>query len=568
MHHNISLITTIAAALGFGLIFGMLAVRLKLPALVGYLAAGIVIGPATPGFVADMALASQLAEIGVMLLMFGVGLHFSLKDLLEVRGIALPGAVLQIAVATAMGIGLAHLWGWSLGAGLVFGLALSVASTVVLLRALEDRGILDSFNGRVAVGWLVVEDLVTVLVLVLLPAISGSLGGTGAANEGGLLKALMLTLGQVAAFLAFMMLIGRKLFPWFLWRVACTGSRELFTLAVIATAVGIAYGSSELFGVSFALGAFFAGMVLRESELSHRAAHESLPLRDAFSVLFFVSVGMLLDPMVLVNSPWKVAAVVAVIMFGKSLAAFLLVIALRYPLNTAITVSASLAQIGEFSFILAALGLSLGLLPVEGQSLILAGAIISIALNPLLFKAIAPLQRWLRSKSHLARKLERSDDPLAQLPMTVEHEKLSGQVVLVGYGRVGRKIADALLERGVHFVVAEQNRELVEELRKRDIPAVAGNAGEPAVLIQAHIARASMLVIATPDTFQVRSMIETARALNPGIQTVIRSHNEEEAELLREETSGKIFLGEQELASSMARHVLESLEALPKTSHD
>ncbi|MGZ8317894.1 MAG: cation:proton antiporter domain-containing protein, partial [Telluria sp.] len=455
MHHNISLITTIAAALGFGLIFGMLAVRLKLPALVGYLAAGIVIGPATPGFVADMALASQLAEIGVMLLMFGVGLHFSLKDLLEVRGIALPGAVLQIAVATAMGIGLAHLWGWSLGAGLVFGLALSVASTVVLLRALEDRGILDSFNGRVAVGWLVVEDLVTVLVLVLLPAISGSLGGTGAANEGGLLKALMLTLGQVAAFLAFMMLIGRKLFPWFLWRVACTGSRELFTLAVIATAVGIAYGSSELFGVSFALGAFFAGMVLRESELSHRAAHESLPLRDAFSVLFFVSVGMLLDPMVLVESPGRVAAVVAVIMFGKSLAAFLLVIALRYPLNTAITVSASLAQIGEFSFILAALGLSLGLLPVEGQSLILAGAIISIALNPLLFKAIAPLQRWLRSKSHLARKLERSDDPLAQLPMTVEHEKLSGQVVLVGYGRVGRKIADALLERGVHFVVAE-----------------------------------------------------------------------------------------------------------------
>ena len=559
MHHNISLISTIAAALGFGLIFGMIAVRLKLPALVGYLAAGILIGPATPGFVADVALASQLAEIGVMLLMFGVGLHFSLKDLLEVRAVALPGAVLQIAVATAMGVGLSHLWGWSLGAGLVFGLALSVASTVVLLRALEDKGLLDSFNGRIAVGWLVVEDLVTVLMLVMLPAIAGALGGTGGAAEGGLLKALLLTLGQVGAFIAFMMLIGRKLFPWFLWKVAATGSRELFTLAVIATAVGIAFGSSELFGVSFALGAFFAGMVLRESELSHRAAHESLPLRDAFSVLFFVSVGMLLDPMVLVESPGRVAAVVAVIMFGKSIAAFLLVLALRYPLNTALTVSASLAQIGEFSFILAALGMSLGLLPVEGQNLILAGAIISIALNPLLFKTIEPVQDWIRSRSDLARKLERSPDPLAELPMTVAHEKLSGQVVLVGYGRVGRRIADVLNARGVHFVVAEQNRELVDQLRKRDIPAVAGNAGEPAVLIQAHIARAGMLVIATPDTFHVRAMVETARALNPGIKVVIRSHSDEEAHLLREETSGKVFLGEHELAASMARHVLDNL---------
>ena len=560
MPHNITLITTIAAALGFGLIFGMIAVRFKLPALVGYLAAGIVIGPATPGFVADIELAGQLAEIGVMLLMFGVGLHFSLKDLLEVKKIALPGAILQIAAATAMGIGLASMWGWSLGAGLVFGLALSVASTVVLLRALEDRGILDSINGRIAVGWLVVEDLVTVLMLVLLPAIAGSLGGTAApGGDANFWTALAITLGQVAAFIAFMMLIGRKLFPWFLWRVAATGSRELFTLAVVATAVGIAYGSSELFGVSFALGAFFAGMVLRESELSHRAAQESLPLRDAFSVLFFVSVGMLFDPMVLVECPGRVALVVAVIMFGKSLAAFLLVIALRYPLNTALTVSASLAQIGEFSFILAALGMSLGLLPAEGQSLILAGAIISIALNPLIFKAIAPLQRWLRSKSHLSRKLERSTDPLAELPTTVEQHKLSGQVVLVGYGRVGRKIAEELEANGVHYVVAEQNRELVDQLRKRNIPAVAGNAGEPAVMIQAHIARAGTLVIATPDTFHVRAMCETARALNPDIRIVIRTHNEEEAQLLREETSGKVFLGEDELAASMARHVLEGL---------
>jgi CPA2 family monovalent cation:H+ antiporter-2 len=557
MQHDISLITTIAAALGLGLLFGMLAVRLRLPALVGYLAAGVLIGPATPGFVADVHLASQLAEIGVMLLMFGVGLHFSLDDLLEVKGIALPGAVLQITVATLLGIGLTHLWGWDLGAGLVFGLALSVASTVVLLRALEDRGELDSFNGRIAVGWLVVEDLVTVLVLVLLPALAGPLGGKG--EGGSLWYSLGKTLLQVGAFIAFMLLVGRKLFPWFLWRVAKTGSRELFTLSVIAAAVGIAYGSSHLFGVSFALGAFFAGMVLRESELSHRAAEETLPLRDAFSVLFFVSVGMLFDPRVLVDSPLEVLGVVAIILVGKSLAAFFLVLALRYPLNTAITVSASLAQIGEFSFILAALGISLGLLPEMGQNLILAGAIISIALNPLMFKLVGPLQNWVLAKSDHARKMARSPDPLAELPTTVTHERLTGQVVLVGYGRVGKRIAQELDREGIHYVVAEQNRDIVEDLRRRDQPAVAGNAAEPAVLIQAHIARASMLVIATPDTFHVRAMVETAKALNPGIRCVVRTHNEEEARLLREETGGTVLVGEHELARSMTRHVLDGL---------
>ena len=560
MHHELSLITTIAAALGFGLIFGMLAVRVKLPALVGYLAAGVFIGPATPGFVADVALASQLAEIGVMLLMFGVGLHFSLKDLLDVRRIALPGALLQIGVATVMGMGLAWWWDWSLGAGIVFGLALSVASTVVLLRALEARGVLDSMNGRIAVGWLVVEDLVMVLVLVMLPAVSGPLGGKGDAGAN-LWPALGMTLLQVGAFIAFMLVVGRKLFPWFLWRVAKTASRELFTLAVIAAAVGIAYASSELFGVSFALGAFFAGMVLRESELSHRAAEESLPLRDAFSVLFFVSVGMLFDPMVLVNNPLHVLGVVLVIVFGKSLAAFVLVLVLRYPLNTALTVSASLAQIGEFSFILAALGMSLGLLPALGQNLILAGAIMSIAVNPLLFTAIEPVQRWLRTQSSLARKLERPADPLAALPMQTPHEKLSGQVVLVGFGRVGRRIADALTARGVHFVLAEQNRELVEAARERGIPAVVGNAAEPVVLIQAHIARAAMLVIATPDTFDVRKMVEIAKALNPSVRCVVRTHNPEEAELLRKETGGRVFVGEEELAGSMTRHVFDTLRS-------
>jgi CPA2 family monovalent cation:H+ antiporter-2 len=568
MPHNISLITTIAAALGFGLVFGYLATRLKLPALVGYLAAGIMLGPATPGFVADAALASQLAEIGVMLMMFGVGLHFSLDDLWAVRRVALPGAVLQIAVATALGMALAHFWGWSVGGGLVFGLALSVASTVVLLRALEERGILDTFNGRIAVGWLVVEDLVTVMVLVLLPALAGSLGGISTDAHGmavppgevDLWGTLAVTLGKVGAFIALMLVVGRKLFPWLLWQVARTGSRELFTLCVIAAAVGIAYGSTHFFGVSFALGAFFAGMVLRESALAHRAAQESLPLRDAFAVLFFVSVGMLFEPSIVTGEPLKLLAVVAIIVFGKSLAAFVLVVLLRYPAKTALMVSASLAQIGEFSFILAALGLSLKMMPAEGQSLILAGAIISIALNPVVFRLTKPIERWLTRDGTVESRFERTADPLAELPMSVPHEHLDGQVVLVGYGRVGRRIAEVLVKHGIPFVVAEQNREIVDQLRKDGIHAVAGNAGEPAVLIQAHIARAGMLVIATPDTFHVRAMIETARLLNPDIKTVVRTHNEEEAELLRSELAGKIFMGEEELAKGMTEFVVANFE--------
>jgi CPA2 family monovalent cation:H+ antiporter-2 len=538
-----------------------------LPALVGYLAAGIIIGPATPGYVADAALAGQLAEIGVMLMMFGVGLHFSIEDLWDVRKVALPGAVLQIAVATALGMALAHFWGWSIGGGLVFGLALSVASTVVLLRALEERGILDTFNGRIAVGWLVVEDLVTVLVLVLLPALAGSLGGQAldahgspASGDVNLWATLAITLGQVGAFIVLMLVVGRKLFPWILWQVARTGSRELFTLCVIAAAVGIAYASTHYFGVSFALGSFFAGMVLRESALAHRAAEESLPLRDAFAVLFFVSVGMLFEPSVLTEQPLKLLAVVLIVVVGKSVAAFLLVLLLRYPAKTALMVSASLAQIGEFSFILAALGISLKLMPEEGQSLILAGAIISIALNPVVFLVTKPLERWLGKNLDLAAKFDRSPDPLAELPMTTPHEHLRGQVVLVGYGRVGRRIAASLKERGIAYVVAEQNREVVDQLRKEGTPAVAGNAGEPAVLIQAHIAHASMLVIATPDTFHVRAMIETARALNPSIKTVVRTHNDAEADLLRSERAGEIFMGEQELAKGMTAYVLDNLE--------
>ncbi len=559
MDHHIPLITTLATGFGIALVLGFLAERIRIPALVGYLIAGIIIGPSTPGFVADLQLASQLSEIGVMLLMFGVGLHFSLDDLLAVKRIAVPGAVVQMGLATLLGMLVARWWGWSWGAGLIFGLSLSCASTVVLLKALEARGVLESMNGRIAVGWLVVEDLATVLVLVLLPPLAGVLGGD--APQGADNKPLWITLGQtllqVVAFIALMLIAGRRVLPWMLWQISKTGSRELFTLSVIAAAISIAYGAAEFFSVSFALGAFFAGMVMRESEFSHRAAQESLPLRDAFSVLFFVAVGMLFEPKILLEQPIHVLGVVAIIVLGKSLAALTLVLALRYPLNTALTVSASLAQIGEFSFILAGLGLTLNLLPSEGMSLVLAGALISIAINPIVFAAIEPLRRGILSVSEAARRLERRDDPYAMLPMSTERKYLEGQVVLVGYGRVGKRIAKALREYSIPYIVAEQNRDVVESLRSKNIPAVSGDAGDPAVLIQAHIANAAMLVVATPDPLIVRQMVDTARALNPSIEIVLRTHSEDESQILRRENIGTVFFGEEELAKGMSHHVLE-----------
>ncbi|MDR0736407.1 MAG: Kef family K(+) transporter [Zoogloeaceae bacterium] len=560
MEHNFSLITTIAAGFGIALALGFLATRLRFSAIVGYLVAGVIIGPGTPGFVADTEIASQLSEIGVMLLMFGVGLHFSPGDLLSVRRIAIPGALTQMGLATALGAALARFWGWSWGEALVLGLSLSCASTVVLLKALEARNALKTMNGHIAVGWLVMEDLATVLVLVLLPPLADVLGGTadtGATAEGSLTMTLMRVLFEVAAFIALMMVAGRRVVPWLLRHVARTGSRELFTLAVIATAIGIAYGAAAMFHVSFALGAFFAGMVMRESPYSHRAAQESLPLRDAFSVLFFVSVGMLFDPNILLSEPWRLLGVVAVIILGKAAAALVLVLAFRYPLNTALVVAASLAQIGEFSFILAGLGLSLKLLPPDGMSLILAGALISIALNPFIFAAIAPLQRWLLKRSSLARQLARREDPFAQLPMSTARKYLEGQVVLVGFGRVGTRIVHALKAEDIPCVVVEQNRERVEDLRKRGMAAVCGNAAEPAVLIQAHIARAAMLVIASHTPMDVRSMAEIARALNPGIEIVIRTHSEDESDLMRRESLGAVFFADEELARGMIQHVLE-----------
>lgn len=558
MHHNISLITTIAAGFSVALILGFIAEKAKIPALVGYLVAGILIGPATPGFVADMHIASQLSEIGVMLLMFGVGLHFSPGDLLSVRRIVVPGALIQMGITTALGMALAWWWDWSLGGSLIFGVSLACASTVVLLKSLESHNQLKTMNGQISIGWLVVQDLITVLILVLLPPLSPTLGGNTILL--GSTTPLWMTIGetllQVSAFIALMLIVGRRVLPWFLWHVASTGSRELFTLSVIASAIGIAYGASAFFSVSFALGAFFAGTVMRESEFSHRAAEESLPLRDAFSVLFFVSVGMVFNPAILFEHPIRVLGVLSIVILGNFVVAFILVIALRYPLKTALSVAAGLAQIGEFSIILAGLGSSLGLLPVDGMSLILAGVIISIALNSFLFSAIQPIRSLFLKHSKFARKIENRPDPYAELPMETERKYLEGQVILVGFGRVGSRIAKVLSARGIPYVVAEQNRELVEALRKRGIVSVSGNAADPAVLIQSHIVNAAMLVVATPDMLDIRHIADTARALNPNIEILLRTHDEEESVLLRKEGVGTVFYGEEELAKGMSGYIL------------
>jgi CPA2 family monovalent cation:H+ antiporter-2 len=564
MPHDVGLIAILAAGFGLALVMGFAVTFLKMPPLVGYLLAGVLIGPATPGFVADASLSMQLAEIGVMLLMFGVGLHFSINDLLAVKKIAIPGALFQMLVATALGFVVATYWGWPLLGSIIFGLSLSVASTVVLLRALEAKGLLETSNGRIAVGWLVVEDLVMVLALVLLPVLGGlfqnEVNQSSATNMNELLQVIGITLAKVAAFIILMLVVGKRLLPKILWMVAKNGSRELFTLAVIASAIGIAFLAAKIFDVSFALGAFFAGMMLGESKLSQRAADESLPLRDAFAVLFFVSVGMLFNPEILWQEPLKLLIIVFIIMFGKTLAAMALVLLFRYPLNTAVTVGISLAQIGEFSFILAGMGLSMSLISNDAHSLILAGAIISIALNSFLFDSISPLMEWARKRSALARKLDQRIDPLALLPANTQQSLLKGQVVVVGHGRVGKSIVTQLKEQKIPCVVAEKDRSIVEELRKDGTAAVSGDASDPFVLIQAHIANAAILVIASQDSLDISKMIETARTLNPKIVIFIRARSSEEIQLYDKEGWGKSFTPETELANRFYVEILKELK--------
>ena len=563
MPHDVDLIILLAVGFGMALIFGYIAARLRLPPLIGYLIAGIIISPNTPGIVGDIHLANQLAELGVMFLMFGVGMHFSLNDLLQVRRIALPGAILQIAVATLLGIGVSMYWGWSFGSALIFGLSLSCASTVVLLKALGDRGLLDSVNGKIAVGWLLVEDLVMVLALVLLPATAVLLGGhalPGTDTSQSIWLTIGITLLKVTGFIAFMLIIGKRLVPMIMQFVARLGSRELFTLTVVAAAVSIAYGSYAVFGVSMALGAFFAGMVVKESDFSHRAEEETLPLREIFSILFFVSVGMLFDPSILIEEPLRILAVIAIIMVGKTLAAIALVLFFRYPINTALTVGASLAQIGEFSFILATLGLSLGLLTPDAQNLILAGALFSITLNSFVFSAIEPVQRWIRERSHLARLLERSADPLAMLPDEVDQAYLRDQVVIIGYGGVGRRISENLIQQNIKVVIAEENREIVEKLRSQGIAAVSGEATEPNVLIQAHIQHARLLVLSPMDILDIHHIVDISKQLNPEIQVLICAESKEEAAVIRQENLGEVFYAKEEMAKNMSHHILNQIE--------
>ncbi len=552
--HHTPLVAMIAAGLALAFGLGLLAHRFRVSPLVGYLLAGIAVGPFTPGFVGDQALANQLAEIGVILLMFAVGLHFSLKDLMSVRAIVLPGALAEIAVLTSLGAALAWSFGWGAAAGLVFGLSLSVASTVVLTRTLQERHILDTDRGRIAVGWLVVEDLVMVLVLVLLPTAGGALAGGAAPSAGGLAAILLLTLGKVGAFVAAMLLVGRRVVPWILHYAAHTGSRELFRLSVYAVALGIAYGAAALFGVSFALGAFFAGMVLAESPLSQRATEEALPLRDAFAVLFFVSVGMLFNPSVLVEAPLAVLATVAIVVGGKSVAALLIVRAFGHPWATALTIAASLAQIGEFSFILAALGVALGLLPQEGRDLILAGAILSILLNPLLFAAVESLRaRGVRPPAAIREPAATVGEEEGRAPAATT---LSGHDVLVGYGRVGSVLGAGLRAAGRPLLVFEDRQDAVGAARRDGAEVVVGNAADPEVLRLANLAAARRLFVTIPDPFEAGQVVGQARAANPALEIVARAHSDAAVEHLTALGADLSVMGEREIARRMLEHWL------------
>ncbi|MGG6343860.1 YbaL family putative K(+) efflux transporter [Stenotrophomonas indicatrix] len=550
MHHDTDLINIVAVGLGLAFIFGALANKLRLSPLVGYLVAGICVGPFTPGFVADQALANQLAELGVMLLMFGVGLHFSLKDLMAVKAIAIPGAIGQILVATLLGWGLAALMGWPVIHGVVFGFALATASTVVLLRAMEERRLLETQRGKIAVGWLIVEDLACVLALVMMPVMAGVFG-PDAANEhhtiGSVLASIGWTFVQLGLFVAVMLVVGRRVIPWILERIAGTGSRELFTLSVLAIALGVAFGSAMLFGVSFALGAFFAGMLLNESELSHKAASDSLPLRDAFAVLFFVSVGMLFNPGILIEHPWQVLATAGIIMFGKSAAAFFIVRAFGHPTGTALTISASLAQIGEFAFIIAGLGVTLKILPPTGQALVLAGALISIMLNPLVFGL---LDRWLLKHQETT-------------PAAVETElppgpslDLHDHAIVIGYGRVGSALAQVLRDRGVPVMIIDDNKEHVAEAHAAGLPGIRGSAASDKVLAEAHPERAKIAVLAIPQPLEAGETLAKLRAINPNLTLLARAHSDAEVKHLLEHGADGTVMAERELAYSLAEMVM------------
>ena len=565
MDHSLPLLFTLALAFVLALIFGCIAEKLKCPALVGFLCAGILCSSHTPGPTADMEIAMQLSEVGVILLMFGVGLHFSISDLLKVKGIAVPGAVLQMTIATLLGLLFAvYVWEWSLSSALIFGLCLSCASTVVLLKALEMHGHLNTVDGQISVGWLVVEDIATVLILVLLPPVAQIMGVTPGGGEAaepmtasGIAYVIASTLLHVVAFVAIMMVVGRKFIPWVLWQIAKTGSRELFTLSILTASVGIAYGAAAVFDVSFALGAFFAGMVMRESKYAHRAATDSLPLQDAFSVLFFVGVGMMLDWRVILEEPWSILTMLAIIMIGKSLTAFCLVHFLRYPLHTSLNVGAALAQIGEFSFILAAQGIALGMTDQKMLSMVVASAILSIALNPLMFAMIPYVRRFSVRYFAWARAAAMLTDPYSVLPKETSRRMLMGQTILVGSGSVTRSVAKRLATDDVPFVCISEDKSFAEELREQKHAVISGDAADPMVLVQGHIVTAAQLMVIDIDPVKTLKIVEMAKQLNPELNIMARAGSRDEVEHLKQEGIANVYLDSESVSEVLTGYILD-----------
>lgn len=565
MDHSLPLLFTLALAFVLALIFGCIAEKLKCPALVGFLCAGILCSSHTPGPTADMEIAMQLSEVGVILLMFGVGLHFSISDLLKVKGIAVPGAVLQMTIATLLGLLFAvYVWEWSLSSALIFGLCLSCASTVVLLKALEMHGHLNTVDGQISVGWLVVEDIATVLILVLLPPVAQIMGVTPDGGEAaepmtasGIAYVIASTLLHVVAFVAIMMVVGRKFIPWVLWQIAKTGSRELFTLSILTASVGIAYGAAAVFDVSFALGAFFAGMVMRESKYAHRAATDSLPLQDAFSVLFFVGVGMMLDWRVILEEPWSILTMLAIIMIGKSLTAFCLVHFLRYPLHTSLNVGAALAQIGEFSFILAAQGIALGMTDQKMLSMVVASAILSIALNPLMFAMIPYVRRFSVRYFAWARAAAMLTDPYSVLPKETSRRMLMGQTILVGSGSVTRSVAKRLATDDVPFVCISEDKSFAEELREQKHAVISGDAADPMVLVQGHIVTAAQLMVIDIDPVKTLKIVEMAKQLNPELNIMARAGSRDEVEHLKQEGIANVYLDSESVSEVLTGNILD-----------
>ena len=565
MDHSLPLLFTLALAFVLALIFGCIAEKLKCPALVGFLCAGILCSSHTPGPTADMEIAMQLSEVGVILLMFGVGLHFSISDLLKVKGIAVPGAVLQMTIATLLGLLFAvYVWEWSLSSALIFGLCLSCASTVVLLKALEMHGHLNTVDGQISVGWLVVEDIATVLILVLLPPVAQIMGVTPGGGEAaepmtasGIAYVIASTLLHVVAFVAIMMVVGRKFIPWVLWQIAKTGSRELFTLSILTASVGIAYGAAAVFDVSFALGAFFAGMVMRESKYAHRAATDSLPLQDAFSVLFFVGVGMMLDWRVILEEPWSILTMLAIIMIGKSLTAFCLVHFLRYPLHTSLNVGAALAQIGEFSFILAAQGIALGMTDQKMLSMVVASAILSIALNPLMFAMIPYVRRFSVRYFAWARAAAMLTDPYSVLPKETSRRMLMGQTILVGSGSVTRSVAKRLATDDVPFVCISEDKSFAEVLREQKHAVISGDAADPMVLVQGHIVTAAQLMVIDIDPVKTLKIVEMAKQLNPELNIMARAGSRDEVEHLKQEGIARVYLDSESISEVLTGNILD-----------